>query len=92
MPGVPQPARLAARATAQLSAGEGDLQGLPAGHDPSVGEDGLALAGRCAYQQDPKAFWKMYDAIYDNQDVILASNVYDKVLDFASRAANPEVF
>ena len=27
-----------------------------------------ALAGRCAYQQDAKAFWKLYDLIYDNQD------------------------
>jgi protein-disulfide isomerase len=52
-----------------------------------------ALAGRCAYQQDPKAFWKMYDSIYDNQDVISASNVYDKVMDFASKAGlNQEVF
>jgi protein-disulfide isomerase len=52
-----------------------------------------ALAGRCAYQQDPKAFWKMYDSIYDNQDVISASNVYDKVMDYASKAGlNPEVF
>jgi protein-disulfide isomerase len=52
-----------------------------------------ALAGRCAYQQDPKAFWKMYDSIYDNQDVISASNVYDKVMDFAGKAGlNPEVF
>jgi protein-disulfide isomerase len=52
-----------------------------------------ALAGRCAYQQDPKAFWKMYDNIYDSQDVISASNVYDKVMDFASRARlNQEVF
>jgi protein-disulfide isomerase len=52
-----------------------------------------ALAGRCAFQQDPKAFWKMYDSIYDNQDVISASNVYDKVMDFASKAGlNPEVF
>jgi len=52
-----------------------------------------ALAGRCAYQQDPKAFWKMYDSIYDNQDVISASNVYDKVMDFATKAGlNQEVF
>jgi protein-disulfide isomerase len=43
-----------------------------------------ALAGRCAYQQDPKAFWKLYDLIYDNQDLISAANVYDKVVDFAS--------
>jgi protein-disulfide isomerase len=45
-----------------------------------------ALAGRCAYQQDPKAFWKMYDLIYDNQDLISASDVYDKMVDFAGRA------
>jgi protein-disulfide isomerase len=52
-----------------------------------------ALAGRCAYQQDPKAFWKMYDSIYDAQDLISASNVYDKVTDFAGKAGlNQEVF
>jgi len=45
-----------------------------------------ALAGRCAYQQDPKAFWKVYDLIYDNQELISASNVYEKVLDFAGQA------
>ena len=41
-----------------------------------------ALAGRCSYQQDPKAFWKFYDFVYDQQDLISASNVYDKVLYF----------
>jgi len=46
-----------------------------------------ALAGRCAYQQDPKAFWKLYDLIYDNQEIISASNAYDKMLDYASRAS-----
>ena len=45
-----------------------------------------ALAGRCAYQQDPKAFWKVYDLIYDNQDVISASNAWDKMLEFAGRS------
>jgi protein-disulfide isomerase len=44
-----------------------------------------ALAGRCSYQQDPKAFWKFYDFVYDKQDLISASNVYDKVLDFAGQ-------
>jgi protein-disulfide isomerase len=44
-----------------------------------------ALAGRCAYQQDPKAFWKIYDLIYDNQEIISASNVYDKMVDYAGR-------
>jgi protein-disulfide isomerase len=45
-----------------------------------------ALAGRCAYQQDPKAFWKMYDLFYDNQDLISAENAWDKMTDYASRA------
>jgi len=45
-----------------------------------------ALAGRCAYQQDPKAFWKMYDKLYDNQDLISASNAWDKMLDYAGQA------
>ena len=52
-----------------------------------------ALAGRCAYQQDPNAFWKMYDSIYDAQDLISASNVYEKVTEFAAKCGlNPEVF
>jgi protein-disulfide isomerase len=52
-----------------------------------------ALAGRCAYQQDPKAFWKVYDAIYDQQGVISASNAWSKMTEFASGAGvNPEVF
>jgi len=45
-----------------------------------------ALAGRCAYQQDPKAFWKMYDKLYDNQDLISASNAWDKMVDYAVQA------
>ncbi|HEY2119919.1 MAG TPA: thioredoxin domain-containing protein [Candidatus Acidoferrum sp.] len=52
-----------------------------------------ALAGRCAYQQDPKAFWKIYDLIYDNQELISAGNVYDKMLDFAGQAGlNQDAF
>ncbi len=45
-----------------------------------------ALAGRCAYQQEPKAFWKMYDLIYDNQDLVSAANAYEKMIEFAGRA------
>src|SRR5579859_593688 len=45
-----------------------------------------ALAGRCAYQQEPKAFWKMYDLIYDNQDIISAENAWSKMTDFASQS------
>jgi protein-disulfide isomerase len=52
-----------------------------------------ALAGRCAYQQDPKAFWKVYDAIYDQQEVISAANAWAKMADFAAAAGlHPEVF
>ncbi len=52
-----------------------------------------ALAGRCAYQQDPKAFWKMYDLIYDNQEIVSAANAYDKMIDFAGRAGlNTDAF
>jgi protein-disulfide isomerase len=52
-----------------------------------------ALAGRCAYHQDPEAFWKMYDLIYDHQELISASNAYDKMLDYAARAGlNTDAF
>jgi protein-disulfide isomerase len=52
-----------------------------------------ALAGRCAYQQGPKAFWKIYDLIYDNQEIISASNAYDKMLDYAGRTGlNADTF
>jgi protein-disulfide isomerase len=45
-----------------------------------------ALAGRCAYQQDPKTFWKMYDYLYDNQDLISAANAWNKMVDYAAQA------
>jgi len=52
-----------------------------------------ALAGRCAYRQDPKAFWKIYDLIYDNQDLISASTAWDKMMDFAARTGlNTDTF
>jgi protein-disulfide isomerase len=52
-----------------------------------------ALAGRCAYQQDPKAFWKVYDSIYDQQELISASNAWSKMTDFAADAGlNAETF
>jgi len=52
-----------------------------------------ALAGRCAYQQDPKSFWKMYDNLYDNQDVISAANAWDKAVDYAEQAGlNSQTF
>jgi protein-disulfide isomerase len=45
-----------------------------------------AIAGRCAYQQDPKAFWKMYDLIYDNQEIISAANAWTKMMDYADQS------
>jgi len=45
-----------------------------------------ALAGRCAYQQDANAFWKLYDLIYDNQDIISASNAWTKMTDYAEQS------
>jgi protein-disulfide isomerase len=52
-----------------------------------------ALAGRCAYQQDPSAFWKMYDAIYDNQEIISAENAWTKMIEFAGQAGlNADTF
>jgi protein-disulfide isomerase len=52
-----------------------------------------ALAGRCAYQQAPAAFWKMYDLIYDSQDVISAENAWGKMTDFAAQSGlNADAF
>lgn len=52
-----------------------------------------AIAGRCAYQQDPSSFWKMYDLIYDSQEVISAANAWTKMTDYAAQSGlNAETF
>lgn len=52
-----------------------------------------ALAGRCAYTQNPTSFWKIYDLIYDHQEVISAGNAWEKMNDYAGQSGlNPEVF
>jgi protein-disulfide isomerase len=52
-----------------------------------------AIAGRCAYQQDPKAFWKIYDLIYDNQELISAANAWTKMTDYAGQTGlNTDTF
>jgi len=52
-----------------------------------------ALAGRCAYQQSPAAFWKMYDLIYDGQELISAENAWGKMTDFAAQSGlNADAF
>jgi protein-disulfide isomerase len=52
-----------------------------------------ALAARCAYMNDPQSFWKVHDAIFDNQDSITAENAYDQMLKFATEAGlSPDAF
>ena len=45
-----------------------------------------AIAGRCAYQQKPDAFWKVYDLIYDSQEIISAANAWTKMTDYATQS------
>jgi protein-disulfide isomerase len=45
-----------------------------------------ALAARCAFQSSPQAFWKMHDAIFQQQDLISTEIVYDKLTEFAASA------
>ena len=52
-----------------------------------------AIGGRCAFMQSPEAFWKVHDAIYDNQESITPENVWDKLNGFAAQAGlNAEAF
>jgi protein-disulfide isomerase len=52
-----------------------------------------ALGARCAYEQSPEAFWKLHDSIFENQDVISAENVWDKLLEYATQAGlNADTF
>lgn len=44
-----------------------------------------AIAARCAFLQQPKVFWTFQAQIFDNQDVISAENVWDKVVAFAAQ-------
>ncbi len=52
-----------------------------------------AIASQCAFQQSPAAFWKIHDAIYDAQDLITPTNVWDKMQDLANQLGlNEEAF
>jgi protein-disulfide isomerase len=44
-----------------------------------------AIASQCVYQQSPAAFWKFHDAVFDSQDLISPSNVWDELLDLATK-------
>lgn len=45
-----------------------------------------AIAGRCAYDQNPDAFWKLHDSIFDNQGLISPESAWQKMMDFAGQA------
>lgn len=52
-----------------------------------------AIAGRCAYEESPAAFWKMEASIFDNQDVISPENVWDQLVQYATKAGlKPDAF
>lgn len=44
-----------------------------------------AIASQCVYQQNPAAFWKFHDAVFDAQDVISPENVWDKLTDLVAQ-------
>jgi protein-disulfide isomerase len=45
-----------------------------------------SIAARCAYQQKPDTFWKLYDSIFANQQLISPDNAWQKMLDFGTQA------
>ncbi len=45
-----------------------------------------ALASRCAYMSSPDTFWKLHDAIFDNQSLITVEDAYSQVIKFATDA------
>ena len=44
-----------------------------------------AIGARCAFMQSPAAFWTVHNSIFDNQDIISAENVYEKLVDYATQ-------
>lgn len=44
-----------------------------------------ALAGQCVFEQNPTAFWKFHDTVFDQQDVISASTAWDKMMDLGNQ-------
>jgi len=45
-----------------------------------------AIGARCAYMQSPASFWKIHDALFENQEFISAANIWEKLLDYAGQA------
>jgi protein-disulfide isomerase len=48
--------------------------------------EAAAIGARCAFLQSPDAFWKVHDAVFANQDLIVVDNVQEKLAEFASQA------
>src|SRR5688572_13469710 len=42
-----------------------------------------AIASRCAYRQDPAAFWEFHDWVFENQAAITLENLRDKVMEWS---------
>jgi protein-disulfide isomerase len=42
-----------------------------------------AIAGRCAFRQNPSSFWSYYDWVYAHQAGIIAPNLKDKAMEWA---------
>lgn len=52
-----------------------------------------AIGARCAFEQSPAAFWKVHNSIFENQDLISAENVWEKIVGYASDAGlNADAF
>ena len=48
-----------------------------------------AIGAQCALNQSPQAYWQLHDALFDNQDVLSAENIWDKLISFAAKANIP---
>jgi protein-disulfide isomerase len=44
-----------------------------------------AIGGHCAFVQSPDAFWALHDGLFENQELISAADIWDKLLEFASQ-------
>jgi protein-disulfide isomerase len=52
-----------------------------------------AIASQCVFEQNPAAFWKFHDTVFDQQDVISASNAWDKMIDLGNQlGVNEETY
>src|SRR5215472_951417 len=44
-----------------------------------------AIASQCVFEQNPAAFWKFHDTVFDQQDLISASTAWDKMIDLGNQ-------